>query len=616
MNQSQTVELEVKVCLQLAEQQPLVTKRIQTAQTFKDLLQACQSVTKSADIPKKYKLKVFYRDSDNDKIEVSDDYELQMAYATALSADNKVKFFIEVPDFKPEPVQQVLEVPQVVEPEKIPEPVVEIKPEPVVEIKPEPIVEPVVEKMPEPVVEKQPEPKVEEKPLEYPKIECDLDFEATAKTGISEEPHCRPAKKAKKAKKAKAAGNMPRNAIKNLIRQELESAVPGIFDKLMKDADNLLELQAEPLEETKEEANPVLHMNVECDVCGVCPIKGIRYKCSVRQDYDLCEKCEAIGDQKYPMLKIRKAGGAPSMILAVLNEDQDGNPVEGEADWHQVKHQFKQMKNQMKEQWKKDHPDWKPGHGCGKWHQAKEQWKKDHPEWQQMKQEWKEKHCGKPKSEWTQEDCERKMGFWKHMVGGFLDKMGFDKSEWKGHHGHQKGEYKKKRAVIVSNPDTVLECRPGCVVLHDIEVKNNTHWGWKQGVFLGMDSSIEQTNMPIEVVQVPVESKVEAMQNLKMSVPITVLDSAKPSDEVFEFALRFRGPKGGEIGEPINLKLKIVADAKKAEEPKKSHLELVKLAVKLFDQEKLGQTFNECLEVVTLVNGDEEVAKKSLQPRQ
>jgi hypothetical protein len=66
----------------------------------------------------------------------------------------------------------------------------------------------------------------------------------------------------------------------------------------------------------------------------------------------------------------------------------------------------------------------------------------------------------------------------------------------------------------------------------------------------------------------------------------------------------------------ISLKLKIAAQApKKIEEPK-SHLELVKLSVKLFDNDKLGQTFNECLEVVTLVNGDEEAAKKSLQPRQ
>merc|ERR1719333_445347 len=114
------------------------------------------------------------------------------------------------------------------------------------------------------------------------------------------------------------------------------------------------------------------------------------------------------------------------------------------------------------------------------------------------------------------------------------------------------------------------------------------------------------------------------METLKLSVPITVLDSAKPSDEPFQTILRFRGPKGGEIGEPMPIKIRIVAapaqpeptkPAPAKEEEKKSHLEIVKIAVKLFDTEKLGQTFNEVLEVVTLVNGNEEIAKKSLQPR-
>jgi len=221
------------------------------------------------------------------------------------------------------------------------------------------------------------------------------------------------------------------------------------------------------------------------------------------------------------------------------------------------------------------------------------------------------------------------------MVGGFCNKMGFDKQEWQGCKGGRggpggrfqgwhgckegKGEHKFKRAEIVSNPDTVLEVNRGCVVLHDIEVKNNTHWAWKQGICLGLDSSIEQVGMPIENVNLPIDTKVEAMETLKVTVPIAVLETAEPC-ELYEFKLRFRGPKGGEIGHPIPMKIKIGAPAAKivAEKPveKKSHLELVKLAVKLFDTEKLGQTFNECLEVVTLVNGDEEVARKSLQPRQ
>ena len=36
----------------------------------------------------------------------------------------------------------------------------------------------------------------------------------------------------------------------------------------------------------------IVHQGYICDGCNANPITGIRYRCSVRPNYDLCEKCE------------------------------------------------------------------------------------------------------------------------------------------------------------------------------------------------------------------------------------------------------------------------------------------------------------------------------------
>ncbi len=96
-------------------------------------------------------------------------------------------------------------------------------------------------------------------------------------------------------------------------------------------------------------------------------------------------------------------------------------------------------------------------------------------------------------------------------------------------------------------------------MLPSIEVRNSTHWPWKQGCFLGMDESVNLQNMPIDFINVPVDFEVKGQENFKLTIPITVLSTAFPSDQIYEFVLCFRGPNGNQFGEQIPLKIKIVA---------------------------------------------------------
>lgn len=65
-----------------------------------------------------------------------------------------------------------------------------------------------------------------------------------------------------------------------------------------------------------------VHRFVACDQCGMEPIVGVRYKCTVRDNYDICEKCEASIPQPFAMVKIpaprmdpTRAGRLPHGVL-------------------------------------------------------------------------------------------------------------------------------------------------------------------------------------------------------------------------------------------------------------------------------------------------------------
>jgi len=66
----------------------------------------------------------------------------------------------------------------------------------------------------------------------------------------------------------------------------------------------LLRLEIAHNNSAHSSAFAAVHRGVTCDECGAHPITGVRYKCTVRHDFDLCATCEARHPQPHDMIKI------------------------------------------------------------------------------------------------------------------------------------------------------------------------------------------------------------------------------------------------------------------------------------------------------------------------
>lgn len=111
--------------------------------------------------------------------------------------------------------------------------------------------------------------------------------------------------------------------MKNLIQAELEKQSKEVFHNMLRQK-NLEGLIAEGEVVADEDDGlyeEVEHTNVECDGCGVAPIRGNRYKCSVCKNFDYCTSCEDRLDHDHPFLKIKTASGAPDVMVTIFNEN-------------------------------------------------------------------------------------------------------------------------------------------------------------------------------------------------------------------------------------------------------------------------------------------------------
>jgi hypothetical protein len=72
----------------------------------------------------------------------------------------------------------------------------------------------------------------------------------------------------------------------------------------------------------KKEDNKIIHKNIICDGCGMHPLIGIRYKCSVCNDFDYCEKCEEKfkNEHQHPFIKIYNPEQKIGFIKCCIDE--------------------------------------------------------------------------------------------------------------------------------------------------------------------------------------------------------------------------------------------------------------------------------------------------------
>lgn len=235
-------------------------------------------------------------------------------------------------------------------------------------------------------------------------------------------------------------------AIKKLIQRELEKNAPQIFGELVK-CKELSHNGKEPqnVAAASNEFSLKTHQNVACDGCGVSPIIGIRYKCSVCKNFDFCEMCEDRISHEHPFIKILRPENAPSMIVTAVQEEQAAE--EGDTSHHHHHHGHHGHSHHH-------------GHHRGGHHRGGRGWR-----------QFANHISGVLSREF--------MGGARAFGEENKEEETDENAEEAALCGEKRSKWSQYRAMIISKPKEPVVAQIGEVVLVHIEVLNQTKWPWK-----------------------------------------------------------------------------------------------------------------------------------------
>lgn len=129
---------------------------------------------------------------------------------------------------------------------------------------------------------------------------------------------------------AKEKESKPLKAKRTHVKSDYNKKVEKLADKFYKEINVLTKKEIDlklkkvkkmqPMnKDTVNAEGKAVHHRYICDGCGMAPIVGSRFKCTVCEDFDYCENCEEkFKDQhKHPFLKIYKPSMAPLKLRAI-----------------------------------------------------------------------------------------------------------------------------------------------------------------------------------------------------------------------------------------------------------------------------------------------------------